>query len=106
MGGDAGRVVGLLRPVAAEVLERLPAEQEDLLTRGLRHQLGDELVVLGLRVEPVVEHLDPSVEGDVLRDDDAHGGLLRQWPGGACAHHATHPVSGRKDPGDGVVRPD
>ncbi|HEY5846868.1 MAG TPA: hypothetical protein VIT42_08785 [Microlunatus sp.] len=70
--GDAGPVVGLQGPVAAEVGEGLPAQQQGVgkavLPVVLLHQIRHVDPGLTLRVEPVAEHLDGAVEGDVLHD--------------------------------------
>lgn len=68
--GHAGGIVGLLRPVAAEVLERLTAEQQRIGLSVLVMRLREQIVVLTLRVKPVVEHLDRPVQRDVLGDHE------------------------------------
>ena len=78
--GDAGRVLGLLRPVAAEVLEGLPAQQQRVGGLVLTAHLGHQVVGVGLGVEPVADHLDRAVERDVLRDDQRpHGSFPPSW---------------------------
>jgi hypothetical protein len=71
---DAGGVVLLLRPVAAQVLEGLPAGQEGVGGAVLPVQLGEQVGVvdvgLPLRVEPVAQHLDRAVDGHVLGDHE------------------------------------
>jgi len=56
--GHTGLVIGLFRPVAAEVLECLPSDQQRIGLRVLAMRLLEQNRVLELRVEPVVEHLD------------------------------------------------
>lgn len=72
--GDSGGVVGLVRPIAAEVLEGLPADEEDVFLLALPHHLGVQVLRGGGRVEPVPQELDRAVDGDVLGDrKSAHG---------------------------------
>lgn len=66
--GDPRRVVGLLGPVAAEVLERLPTQQHRIRALGLPPGRLAQLRILVRGIEPVAEHLDGAVEGDVLGD--------------------------------------
>jgi hypothetical protein len=79
VGGDPGRVLGLQRPVAAEVLEGAPAQQQGVGGLVLAAGLGQLIGAVGpgslLRVEPVADHLDRAVERDVLRESERpHGG--------------------------------
>jgi hypothetical protein len=67
--GDAGGVVGLLRPVTAKILECPAADQERVGSAVLPVQLLEQVAVvdigLSLWVEPVIQHLDRAVDGDV-----------------------------------------
>jgi hypothetical protein len=76
--GDACGVVGQGGPVAAQVLEGSPSHEESIgpavLPVHLLHQVRGVHVGPALGVEPVPEHLDRAVDGDVLRDRErAHG---------------------------------
>ena len=66
--GDAGGVVLLDRPEAAEVFEGLPPQQDRIAGGAVALQ---ELLLVGWGVggvEPVVQHLDRAVDGHVLCD--------------------------------------
>jgi len=69
--GDTCRILTLPRPVAAQVFEGLAAGKECVTPAVLAMQLLDEisLITLALGVEPVSEHLDRTVDGHVLRND-------------------------------------
>jgi hypothetical protein len=75
MHGDPCRVVLLLWPVAAELLERHPPEQQRILTLHVLLQHGQDvrsirLVSVPGRREPTFRRVDDAVERDVLCDSE------------------------------------
>ena len=70
------------RPITAQILECAATDQERVGSAVLPVQLLEQVAVVGiglpLRVEPVIQHLDRTVDGDVLRyRQRAHCCLLR-----------------------------
>src|SRR5699024_6555987 len=73
--GDAGGVLGLGRPVAAEGLEGVPAQQDGVAGSAVAlHVLVHVRWVVG-GIEPVIEHLDRPVGGYVLGDHQGSHGV-------------------------------
>lgn len=72
VGGDPGRIIALQRPVAPEILERLPPEQQRVGGGVLSTRFFEQVRVVdvGGRGEPSDQHLDRAVEGDVLGDGE------------------------------------
>jgi len=73
---DAGGVIALAGPVAAEILERPTPDKQRIGLGILSLRLGDQILVRELGVEPVAEHLDGAVHGDILSDHElSHEGV-------------------------------
>jgi hypothetical protein len=71
--GDAGGVVGLFGPVAAQLLERHPPEHDGVGRFALLAERGHEVGLVDFRIvgdaEPTRRRVDDAIEGDVLGDD-------------------------------------